>query len=771
MTVSGANSSVSATDERNSFSGKTLRELDEVPIGRLKRLTPKKLEALESWGVETVLDLLTTFPRRHVDRSRRVDVADLSIGDQAVVMATVRRSSLKRSRDQKVRVEVDVFDPSGDLRIVFFNQAWRTKQLRRGAEALFWGKITEFANVRQMVNPVVDLLVGGDDDAISARRTMRVIPIYPASAKAGLTSWEIGIWVDEALRRAGEFADPLPLDIRERLELPTRTDAMWGYHAPASVEEIDPARRRLAFDELVRLQLALALKKRSFSDGVVAIHHDVSPLDVVSTKSPGKPSMRPLVRNASRSRDRDHDVSLIRSFLTSLPFELTGSQRRCLAVIFADLAGPFPMHRLLQGDVGSGKTVVALATLLASVQGGHQGALMVPTEVLAEQHFVVIQKLTHGLKVDDPRALGNEREVAVAILTSRSPGAERRRVHDRLRSGAVDIVVGTHALLSDEVEFASLGVVVIDEQHRFGVEQRATLRDKGGVVRSRSGPLRRQPDLLVMTATPIPRTAAMVVFGDLDMTVLDELPPGRSATTTVWARSPLEAAAAWKKLVDEVSAGNQGYVVCPLVEDSEKVEARSAVEEYERLSRHELGGLRLGLIHAQMPAAEKDAVMTAFRNAEVQVLVATTVIEVGVDVPGATVMVIQDAGRFGIAQLHQLRGRVGRGASPGWCYLIDEFADQDAAARLAAVEASTDGFVLAEKDLEIRGEGTILGARQKGRSDLRVASLRRDRELLEVAREFAGDLVEKDPELRSNPTLRDEIELMNGNDEGFLFKS
>ncbi len=773
MTFSRTDSFMASPSEDGPQPGKTLRNLEELPISRLKSLTPKKRDALVSWGVETVLDLLTTFPRRHVDRSKRASVADLSVGEEVVVMATVRRLNVAKSRDRKVRVEIDVFDQSGDLRVVFFNQSWRAKQLRPGSEALFWGKVTEFRSVRQMVNPVVDLLVGVDDELSSPRRkTMRVIPIYPASAKAGLTSWEIGIWVEEALSRTREFAEPLPSQIRDELLLPTRTEAMWGYHAPGSMKEIEPARRRLAFDELVRLQLALTLKKKSFSEGAVAIRHDVSPLDVVESKRRPRTMEQALVRSGSPQDRRDWNGSLIRSFLTGLPFELTGSQRRCLAVICADLAGPFPMHRLLQGDVGSGKTVVALATLLAAVQGGHQGALMAPTEVLAEQHFMVVKKLTEGLKVSDVRALGNERELAVAILTSRAPAAERRRVHDRLRSGEIDVVVGTHALLSDEVEFASLGVVVIDEQHRFGVEQRAMLRDKGRVARSDSGSLRRDPDLLVMTATPIPRTAAMVVFGDLDMTVLDELPPGRSEVTTVWARSPLEAGAAWKKIVEEVDAGNQGYVVCPLVEESEKVEARSAVEEYERLGNSELKGLRLGLIHAQMPAAEKEAAMTAFRNGEVQVLVATTVIEVGVDVPRATVMVIEDAGRFGVAQLHQLRGRVGRGRSPGWCYLIDENADQDAAARLVAVEASTDGFVLAEKDLEIRGEGTILGSRQKGRSDLRVASLKSDRELLVAAREFARNLVEEDPELRTAALLRDEIELMfSDDDEGYLFKS
>ena len=354
------------------------------------------------------------------------------------------------------------------------------------------------------------------------------------------------------------------------------------------------------------------------------------------------------------------------------------------------------------------------------------------------------------------------------MLTNRTTAAERRRLHQGLADGRVDLVVGTHALLTDDVRFASLGVVVIDEQHRFGVEQRAALRAKG----RGAGDQGADPDLLVMTATPIPRTAAMVVFGDLDMTVLDELPPGRSPVATVWARTPLEEAAAWATLRSEVAAGRRAYVVCPLVEGSERVEARSAVEEFERLSTDVLAGLALGLLHGQMPAAEKEATMAAFRRGDVSVLVATTVIEVGVDVTEATVMVVEDADRFGIAQLHQLRGRVGRGDQPSWCYLLSESAEGDAAARLEALAATTDGFELAEVDLQLRGEGTILGSRQKGRSDLRLASLQRDRDLLDSAREVAEALTVADPALEQHPLLVDELRLFLTDDEAeFLFKS
>jgi ATP-dependent DNA helicase RecG len=443
-------------------------------------------------------------------------------------------------------------------------------------------------------------------------------------------------------------------------------------------------------------------------------------------------------------------------FLTGLPFALTTAQRQALAVIVADLAGPFPMHRLLQGDVGSGKTVVALATLLGAVQSGHQGALMVPTEVLAEQHAVALRTMLSGL------------DVPVALLTSRVKGAARKEMLAGLADGSLPIVVGTHALLTEGVNFASLGVVVIDEQHRFGVEQRATLRAKG-----EEG----DPDLLVMTATPIPRTAAMVIFGDLDLTVLDEMPPGRIAVTTKWLPDPADEHEAWDRVRSEVAAGNRAFVVCPLVGESIRVEARSATEEFERLSGPggELSGLRVGLLHGQMAPGAREEVMAQFRSGAVEVLVATTVIEVGVDVPEATVMVIESADRFGMAQLHQLRGRVGRGTGASWCYLLGAGGDDGAAGeRLAAVEASSDGFALAEKDLALRGEGTLLGARQKGHSDLRLAKLtdEGDRLLLTEARRVAEAIVTEDPQLAGQPLLADEIKLFLSDDEGeYLFKS
>ncbi len=744
--------------------GRTLRSLDQHSVDELDSLPARKAGGLREWGIETVLDLVTTFPRKHLDRTRQMDVADLAVGEEAVVLAEVRSVHAPPSRNRRSRVELVVEDGTGRLRVVFFNQPWRAKQLGRGTQALFFGKVTEFRGQRQIAMPAVDVVVGTEETA-RRRRTLRVVPIYPASGKAGLTSWEIGGWVEEALNRAKGFADPLPDDVRSSLDLIDRTTAMWGIHLPESMEEVSPARRRLIFDELFRLQLALVLRRRALEEDARAIRHAVTVREVSAA----------LRREGSQGALATGDRTLVQRFLAGLPFELTDGQRKALASIVAELAGPLPMHRLLQGDVGSGKTVVAVATMLAGVQGGHQGALMVPTAVLAEQHFMAVRNLVGRLKLADPDRLGGERPVTVALLTNRTRATERARLHRGLLAGEVDIVVGTHALLTDDVRFHSLGVVVIDEQHRFGVEQRAALRRKGrsSVVAEAEGPKAgADPDLLVMTATPIPRTAAMVLFGDLDLVKIDDLPPGRSPVATVWARTALQEAEAWSRVRGEVALGHRAFVVCPLVEGSDRVVARSATEERDRLAAHELSGLDVGLLHGQMSGAEKESAMADFRAGRIQVLVATTVVEVGVDVPEATVMVVQDAARFGIAQLHQLRGRVGRSRDPSWCYLLAEETAGDAGERLAAMEATTDGFELAEVDLELRGEGTILGTRQKGVSDLKLASLRRDRELLLAARRVAETLTEDDPLLSRHPLLQDEVRLfLDEEEEAFLFKS
>lgn len=713
-------------------SPRLLTRLSAIPVTELNGVGPKRQEALHMVGVESVLDLLMYYPRRYIDRTEQVMIDQMMVGEQAMVLGRVDRVAGRRTKNGRSLVEARISDDSGTLQVSFFNQPWRTKQLTEGMEAIFFGKLDEYRGKKQMTNPVVDLI---------GNKTGRIVPVYPQSEKAGLSTWEIGDWIEEALQRAGEFADPLPEPIRKRLSLSERTWAMRNVHVPETMAFAYGARKRLAFDELFRLQTILVLRKRA-------------------------------IERESRGLQHVVDGSLLQSFVSGLPYSLTGAQERAIAEISADLALPQPMHRLLQGDVGSGKTMVAVASLLIAVQGGHQGALMAPTEVLAEQHFINVRNLVQDMMVGDPGTLMGERQLRVELLTNRTTAKERTRLHAGLQSGEVDVLIGTHALLTDVVQFHSLGVVVIDEQHRFGVEQRAALREKG-----RDGAV---PDVLVMTATPIPRTAAMTVYGDLDVTVLDELPPGRTPIETTWAQTRDEEELAWQRVRTEIAAGRQAYVVCPLVDASERIQARSATEEFERLQAEVFPNLSVGLIHGQMKAVEKEGVMEAFRRGELDVLVATTVIEVGVDVPNATVMVIENAARFGIAQLHQLRGRVGRGAEKSYCYLLEEAKEEDedgstenAADRLEAMVATTDGFELAEVDLELRGSGSILGSRQKGRSDLKLASLqRRDRDMVQQARDVAFEIVDADPLLEKHPVLADDIKNLVDDDEAeFLFKS
>jgi ATP-dependent DNA helicase RecG len=736
-----------------------------VDLGRLARLAvtelrgvgEKKASVLAGSEIHNLLDLLTHYPRRYLDRTREARIVELAEGEEASVLVRVIDASSRRVRGGKVMVTVTVGDDSGSMRLTFFNQRWRERQLAPGRNAVVYGKVEVFRGRRQMTNPVVDLV--GD-------KTGRIIPVYPQSEKTGLNSWDVAEWVAEILRRTlpprgRGLADPLPPYLLDEHDFITREAAFAGIHQPDSMAEVFEARRRLVFDELFRLQLALVLRKRAIERTEVGLAHLT-------------------------------DGPLLKGFTGQLPFDLTGAQRRAIDEIARDLARPVPMHRLLQGDVGAGKTLVAVATMLAAVDGGHQAALMAPTEVLAEQHNAGIRRLLDGLTVEDPGSLLAERPLRVELLTNRVGAADRKRILSGLLTGEVDIAIGTHALIQDNVLFGSLGVVVIDEQHRFGVEQRAALRD-----RSYADAV---PDLLVMTATPIPRTAAMTVYGDLDVSVLDELPPGRTPIDTTWVPAPgnLEQAPAlladpeadpdlfagldlaeiearleamWDEVRGQLDEGRQVYVVCPLIDESEKLEVASAEVIFERLSAVELDGYRLGLLHGRLTPNEKDQTMELFRTGHLDVLVATTVIEVGVDVPNATVMVILDAGRFGIAQLHQLRGRVGRGAHRSTCWLVGEVTTPDGAARLQALVASTDGFELAEVDLDLRGEGTILGERQKGRNDLKLASLRRDRDTVAAARRAAIDVVDADPGLEAHPGLAAELGLfLDPDDAEFLLK-
>ena len=697
----------------------TLRELDAIGVDRLNGVGRQRREALADVGVETVFDLLTYYPRRYVDRTAQAPISEAEIGSEITVVADVHSVSSRRLRGGRRLVSVDVADATGLLSAVFFNQPWRERQLAEGRTVALFGKVDNYRGRKQMTNPVVDVLGGGS----AGDRTGKIVAIYPQSENAGIVTWDVANWIGEAQRRcaARGIADPVPVWLRGRLGLAGRAQALADIHEPASMPDQGAARDRLVFDELLRVQLMLQSQRLAREARELGIAHE--PFG-----------------------------SLIESFHRRLPYTLTDAQRRAMADIDADLSTLRPMHRLLQGDVGSGKTLVALHALLAAVQNDHQGALMAPTEVLAEQHYIALRALLDGFEVPDEARLGGRRPLRLRLLSGSSSATQRREVLLEIATGAADIVVGTHALLEESVRFGSLSVVVVDEQHRFGVSQRARLRESGRDDR-------RIPHLLVMTATPIPRTAAMTVYGDLDVSTLDELPPGRTPIVTQWAQGPLAAEAMWIEVRAEIEAGRQAYVVCPLIAESESLDARSATQMHAELVAGSLAGLRVGLLHGRLPPAEKEATMTRFREGDLDALVATTVIEVGIDVPNATVMVVLSADRFGIAQLHQLRGRVGRGSRASTCYLVsDEDPTPVAVERLSALASTNDGFELAERDLELRGEGTLFDERQSGRSDLKLASLARDLTWVQAARDAAAELIGSDGALDDHPGLADEID-------------
>ncbi|MGA7272328.1 MAG: ATP-dependent DNA helicase RecG, partial [Acidimicrobiia bacterium] len=594
-----------------------LSRLKTIGVEEVKGLGGKRGSALRRAGIATVADLLLHVPRTYVDRSHSAPISELPLNEEVTVLAEVVSVSVRRPRRNLALVEAVVTDGESRLKVVWFNQTYRARQAPAGTEVALSGKVERKGRRTQMTNPALDVLSSPSESV----HTGRIVPIHPAvgDIKPGILRRSI----HNALTRSRPVPDTVPAEVVEELGMVARDWALGAIHFPENLDEPGPARHRLAFDELFRLEVALAVRKKKVERESAGIPHAGS-------------------------------GELRRRFLAGLPYTLTTAQNRVLGEIEADLARPHAMHRLLQGEVGSGKTVVAVATLLAGVEGGWQGAVMAPTEVLAEQHYLGITALLAraGL-APDPVGPGQglgmeslfdsaERGVRIALLTgtravmSHYPGASRDEVLAAIAGGEVDLVVGTHALIQQGVAFRRLGVAVVDEQHRFGVAQRVELRAKAADV---------DPDLLIMTATPIPRTLSMTLYGDLDVSIVDEMPPGRTPVSTM-ALAGSEADRAWRLVHEEVAAGRQAFVVCPLVEESEKVEAASAVAEYERLSSI-LADLRLGLIHGQLPPAEKESVMGAFRAGEIDVLVSTTVIEVGIDVPNATVMVIEDADRFG----------------------------------------------------------------------------------------------------------------------------
>jgi ATP-dependent DNA helicase RecG len=719
----------------------TLSRLTEVSVSEIRGIGKEKIRPLIDAGIITVADLLHHLPRTYVDRSDRPPLDRLPVGSEVTIIAEVKTIGTRRPKSKLSITEARISDDTATLKVVWFNQPFRERQLPPGTEAVFAGTVESFRGSLQMANPLVAVV----DSRKEELHTGRIVPIYPQVAKA--KPFEFINWMAVALRRARPIPDPVPEVLLAEHGLMSREEAYADIHFPDDLQQVGPARQRLAYDELLRLELALALRKRRQTEDATGFaHHSTGEL-----------------------ADR---------FIGGLPYELTDAQRRVIGEILADLMEAHPMHRLLHGEVGSGKTVVAVATLLHGVEGGWQGAIMAPTEVLADQHFLGVTGLLHqaGLSPEPfsaPSDLGMESlfgsdapAVHIGILTGSTastnyrPDISRAELLDDVATGQVDILVGTHALIQEGVHFARLGVAVVDEQHRFGVSQRVLLKEKADSI---------EPDLLIMTATPIPRTLSMTLYGDLDVSGLDEMPPGRSPVRTKLL-SRAEESKAWGLIEEEVKAGRQAFVVCPLVEDSAKVEAASAKAEHERLTRL-LPGLRVGLIHGQLRPADKEASMSAFRDGDTDVLVSTTVIEVGIDVPNATVMVIEDADRFGLSQLHQLRGRVGRGSHPGACLLISDAASDEAAERLGAMVATNDGFELAEADLKIRGQGTVFGERQSGMADLRIADLFRDFELLVAARRDAFAIVDGDPDLADHPDLADEVRAFLGESVEWLFKS
>jgi ATP-dependent DNA helicase RecG len=693
----------------------------------------------DTFDIKTVGDLMRHYPRRYLVRGELSDISELVEGDEVTILAEVLSSTNRPLRGRKGSIfEVVVTDGTDKLSLTFFNQAWREKELKVGRQGLFAGKVGLFNGKKQLAHPDYEMIPDGNDvDAAASSFAGKYLPVYPASAK--MPSWKISKCVEMAIDSLDEVEDFLPEHIRSSFGYPTLHQGLVQLHRPADLDSAESARERLTFDEAFLLQSLLVLRRNE---------------------------LRKL-NTASRKAKKG---GILDSFDASLPFQLTGGQKAVCAEIETDLAQDHPMHRLLQGEVGSGKTIVALRAMLAVVDSGGQAALLAPTEVLAAQHLRTIEKLLGPLAQGG--TLGSqEGATQVTLITGSQNAAARKAALALAASGDAGIVIGTHALLGEKVEFKDLGLIVVDEQHRFGVEQRDALKEKA----------QKPPHLLVMTATPIPRTVAMTVFGDLDVSTLRELPLGRQPITThviPVMEKPSYLERAWARIREEVGQGHQAYVVAPRIAagsdenadidflfGTESSDIASVEELAPRLHGSDLAGLRVAMLHGRLGTEEKESTMKAFAAGEIDVLVSTTVIEVGVDVANATIMVIMDADRFGVSQLHQLRGRVGRGTSPGLCLLVtNAIAETPARERLEAVAGTVDGFELSRIDLEQRREGDVLGASQSGtQSHLRLLRVLRDEELIEKARTAAQDLIATSLDLTSYPALKKELNAMAHN--------
>lgn len=683
---------------------------DEVQY--LKGVGPRGAASLAKLGLFTVRDVLYHLPRRYEDRRNLPPIAKLQHGAFATIKGQVTEVATRTVSGGRVIVEAAVEDASGTATLIWFNQPWIRRQLQnyRG-EIIAYGQAKMGRYAMEIASPEFEVV----DDESDPDEFARIVPVYPL--KDGVWQRQIRTAARSAVAKyAGQVEDPIPSSILREQKLRPLAWCLAQIHAPDSEESRLEARRRLVFEEFFYLQISLALK-RNANQGEIGISFPVKRL----MEGVGEAAATADLFVAATVEAREPLRAQIRRIL---PFELTKAQRRVVAEIWRDMELPHPMNRLVQGDVGSGKTAVAACAMLAAVRSGYQAAMMAPTEILAEQHYSVLRRLFDPIGVN------------VALLVGKLTATEKKKAGAQAASGQAQIAIGTHALIEEGVEFQNLGLVVVDEQHRFGVMQRAAMREKSHA----------SPDMLVMTATPIPRTLTMVQYGDLDVSVIDELPPGRSPVKTS-VRTPQDRRAIYETVRKLISEGRQAYFVCPMVSESEKMLAQAAEELYARLSVTVFADARVGLLHGQMKRAAKEAVMEEFRFGAIDVLVSTTVIEVGVDVPNASVMVVEDANRFGLSQLHQLRGRVGRGSVQSYCILIADPRNDDSKERLGVMEATTDGFEIANADLRIRGPGELAGTRQSGNLDFKIADLVQDGAMLEAARQAAMRLVESDPDL------------------------
>jgi len=670
----------------------------DAPITVMSGISTGYAEKFAKLGVKTIRDLLYLFPRRYDDYRNLKPINRLEYGEEVTIIASVWDAGTRRTRGGAPIFTATLSDGSGMMQCTWFNQPYLADKIKPKMQIVVSGKVEEYLGRLTFQSPEWEPLER------EQLHTARLVPIYP------LTEGLSNRWLRRLMKRTVDYWAPrvqehLPESVRASAKLVDISRALAHIHFPDDDGDLERARQRLAFDELFLIQIGVLRQRQAW---------------------------RSIPGHAL-----SFDAAAVDRFIGSLPYPLTGAQKHALDQIMADLRASVPMNRLLQGDVGSGKTVVAAAAMVATTAAGSQAALMAPTEILAEQHFKTLTRLFAN--VPNPPI--------VEVLTGST--SNKNEVYARLAAGKINIIVGTHALIQPNVTFRDLAFLVIDEQHRFGVEQRAALRQKG-VGSGRQAAI--NPHVLVMTATPIPRTLALTLYGDLDLSVIDELPPGRQTIETRWLL-PTERERAYAFIHAQVDKGHQAFIICPLVEGSDKVEAKAAVDEYERLQKHIFPKYKLGLLHGRMKGDEKDAVMSAFARGELNVLVSTSVVEVGIDVPNATVMLVEGANRFGLAQLHQFRGRVGRGEHASYCLLLADSTNAESDERLKAIESTTDGFALAEKDLELRGPGEFFGTRQSGLPDVRLASLA-DVKLLEQAREQAQKLFESDPTLSAPDNQR-----------------